>query len=250
MSDAVEDKNGNGVGNDEGSIIVKLLDPQYPLLTRFRESAPGSYKHSVALASMVEGISISLRLDVELMKLCAIYHDLGKIFSPKYFVENQIENEDPHKDLDPKISYEVITRHVCDSVTILINDSNFPRKAIETISRHHGNTVLRYFFNKSGKDVEDFYRYKTERPRTINDAVLMVCDQVEATSRARIQAGTFDATDIIDSTINYLLNDGQLDEVYLKLGDLKRLKSALAKELEGSVQRRPDYADIKKDTDI
>lgn len=246
MSDTIEEKNSN----DEGGIIIKLLDPQYPLLTKFRESAPGSYKHSVALASMVEGVSISLGLDVELMKLCAIYHDLGKVFAPKYFVENQIEDEDPHKDLDPKISYEIITRHVCDSVTILINDYNFPRKAIETISRHHGNTVLRYFFNKSGKDVEDFYRYKTERPRTINDAVLMVCDQVEATSKARIQAGAFDAIDIIDSTINYLLDDGQLDEVYLKLGDLKRLKLALAKELEGSVQRRPDYVDIKKDTNV
>lgn len=246
MNDSVEEKNGS----DEGSIIAKLLDSQYPLLTRFRESAPGSYKHSVALASMVEGISISLGLDVELMKLCALYHDIGKIYTPKYFAENQIEDEDPHKDLDPKISYELITRHVCDSVTILINDSNFPRKAIETISRHHGNTILRYFFNKSGKDVEDLYRYKTERPRTINDAVLMVCDQVEATSKSRIQAGTFNAVDIIDSTINCLLDDGQLDEVYLKLGDLKRLKTALAKELEGSVQRRPDYVGVKNEVNV
>ena len=131
---------------------------------------------------------------------------------------------------------------------LLINEPSFPRKAIETISRHHGNTVLRYFFNKSGKSVEDLYRYKTERPKNINDAVLMICDQIEAVSRSRIQAGTFDLTDVIDTTINYLIEDSQLDEVYLKLGDLKRLKTALAKELEGSVQRRPDYDEVRKNS--
>lgn len=241
----MDDRDDNG-GIEEIPTITKLLDPQYPLLVRFREAAPGSYKHSVALASMVEGVSISLGLDVELMKLCAVWHDLGKIFNPKYFAENQIEDEDPHRELDPKISYELITRHVSDGVMLLINEPSFPRKAIETISRHHGNTVLRYFFNKSGKSVEDLYRYKTERPKNINDAVLMICDQIEAVSRSRIQAGTFDLTDVIDTTINYLIEDSQLDEVYLKLGDLKRLKTALAKELEGSVQRRPDYDEVRK----
>jgi len=76
----------------------------------------------------------------------------------------------------------------------------------------------------------------------------MICDQIEAVSRSRIQAGTFDLTDVIDTTINYLIEDSQLDEVYLKLGDLKRLKTALAKELEGSVQRRPDYDEVRKNS--
>jgi hypothetical protein len=134
-----ENKEGNG-------IINKFLDTKYPLLTMFKELCPGTFKHSQALASMIDGVAVSLALDSNLLKLAATYHDIGKIFNPKYFTENQLEDEDVHKNLDPKISYEIITRHVSDSVIVLINEEGFPSKVIEIISQHHGQTVLRYFF--------------------------------------------------------------------------------------------------------
>lgn len=237
MSDHADDK----TGADENGTITKLLDTQYPLLSRFRELCPGTFKHSQALSSMIEGVSISLNLDGDLMRLAATYHDIGKIFNPKYFTENQLEDEDTHKTLDPKISYEIITRHVSDSVMLLINDVNFPRKVIEIISQHHGQTVLKYFFKKSGKQVEDLFRYKTSKPTCIESAVLMICDAVEAMSRSCIQSGTFDPTKIIESTINGLIDDSQLDDVIMRLGDLKKVKLALGKELEGTYQKRVDY---------
>jgi putative nucleotidyltransferase with HDIG domain len=238
MNDNVEDKNG---GADEISTVTKLLDTQYPLLARFRELCPGTFKHSQALASMIEGVSISLGLDSDLMRLAATYHDVGKMFNPKYFTENQLEDEDAHKNLDPKISYEIITRHVSDSAMILINDQNFPRKVIEIISQHHGQNVLKYFFRKSGKQVEDLYRYKTTKPTCIESAVLMICDAIEATSRSRAQSGNFNPVEVIETTINELIDDSQLDEVTMKLGDLKKIKLALGKELEGTYQKRVDY---------
>jgi putative nucleotidyltransferase with HDIG domain len=225
--------------------LAKLLDSTYPLLQRFRDACPGTYKHSQALSSMVEGIALSLNLDVTKMKVAAQYHDIGKTFNPRYFTENQLEDENPHDKLTPMMSYNIITRHVSDSVSILINDPNFPRDIIEIISQHHGNSVLKYFFIKSGTDVEDAFRYKTAKPTCIESAVLMICDHIEATSRSMVQNGKFDPLTIIETTINGLIDDGQLDEVVMRLGDLKKIKEALAKELEGTYQKRVDYDEAK-----
>jgi len=238
----------NGVVTVESEIdlngYTKLLDTTYPLLSKFREAAPGTYKHSHALTSMVEGVSLVLGLDVGLMKVCAAYHDIGKSFNPSYFTENQLDEEDPHKDLDPMISYHIITRHVSDSVIILLNDPDFPRKVIEILSQHHGQTVLKYFFRKSKVEDDSEFRYKTTKPTCIESAVLMICDVIEATSRSMAQTGKFDPNKVIEDTINDLIDDSQLDAVYMKLGDLKKIKVALGKELEGSFQKRVDYSEV------
>lgn len=234
---------------DVDSGLSSLLDTQYPLLAEFREACPGTFKHSQALAGMVEGVSVSLGLDTELMKVAATYHDIGKMLNPKYFTENQLDDEDLHGDLDPMISYSLITRHVSDSVMILLSDQNFPRRVIEIISQHHGQNVLMYFFNKSGRDDKGSFRYKTTKPTCIESAILMICDAIEATSRSKVQSGTFDPVNVIESTINGLIDDGQLDEVTMKLGNLKIIKSALGKELEGTYQKRVDYSKALKDLD-
>jgi len=223
-----------------------LLDSKYPLLQKFRDACPGTYKHSQALSGMVERVSVELDLDVDLMKVASTYHDVGKMFNPKYFTENQLENEDLHKGLQVKMSYEIITRHVSDGVTILLNDSNFPREIIEIISQHHGTTILQYFFNKAKtKDPTDF-RYKTAIPNSVESAVLMITDSIEATSRSLAQSGKLDSTNVIDDTINRLLDDSQLDQVMIRLGDLKKIKIVLAKELEGLYQKRIDYTSEKE----
>ena len=108
-----------------------LLDSSYPLLQKLREDAPGTYKHSQALESMIEGVSIDIGLDVTAMRVVALYHDIGKIYNAEFFCENALDDgDDPHTDLDPWISTQIITRHVSDSVNILIIDSNFPRDLI------------------------------------------------------------------------------------------------------------------------
>jgi len=236
------DENQNGSEGD----LLHLLDATYPLLQKFRETCPGTFKHSQSLVSMMESISMALDLDVNFMKVVAQYHDIGKINNPKYFTENQLDDTNPHDKLDPYMSYHIISRHVADGINILLNNHDFPRKLIEIISQHHGTTVVRYFFDKSGIDVEDIYRYKCTKPKCVEAASLMMADHIEAKSRSFIQAGKFDSADLtIDDTINELLDDGQLDEVYMKLGDLKKIKIALSKELEGSIQKRVDYEEAK-----
>lgn len=228
-------------------VLKDLLDPTYPILAKFKELAPGSYKHSQNLASMIEGIAIDLKLDVTFMKVAATYHDVGKMFNPKYFTENQLEDENPHEKLDPKMSFQLISRHVSDTALILLNDENFPRELIKIASQHHGTSVMKYFFDKSGSDVDDYFRYKSEKPTCVESAILMICDCIEARSRSEVQAGRFDPTEVIEDTINQLLSDGQLDDVVMRLGDLQKIKDALARELEGSFQKRVDYRKAKEE---
>jgi hypothetical protein len=241
----------NGVTNGEPKEVKEglqlLLESTYPLLQRFRDTCPGTYKHSQAVASMAEGIALSLGLDTTKMKVAAQYHDVGKMLNSKYFTENQLEDENPHEKLSPFISYNLITRHVSDTVMILINDKNFPRDIIEMVSQHHGQSILKYFFVKSGSDVEDAFRYKTAKPTCVESAVLMICDHIEAMSRSLIQSGKFDSTNVIETTISSLIDDGQLDDVVMRLGDLKKIKEALAKELEGTYQKRVDYDKAKEE---
>lgn len=245
-----EEINVNGEKKEvEKEGLPLLLDSSYPLLVTFREKCPGTYKHSQTVMSMIENLASSLSLDVNFLRVAALYHDVGKIFNPKYFTENQLDGEDPHKDLDCKISYEIITRHVSDSAMILLNDPNFSREIIEIISQHHGTTVLKYFYKKAkgrkGKKDSNNFRYKCSNPNSLESMILMICDQIEATSRSLVQTGKFDPIKVIDNTINGLISDGQLDDVVLHLGDLKRIKESLGKELEGIYQKRVDYGNIK-----
>ena len=227
------------VEHNEG--LKMLMDSTYPLLKQFRDVCPGTYKHSQTLAAMIEVVSLELDLDVDLMKVAALYHDVGKLINPKYFTENQLDDENPHDDLDPMISYNLITRHVSDSVMILINDKNFPRRLIEIISQHHGSSVLKYFFEKSADSTDVLFRYKTQCPTCVEAAILMITDRVEAMSRSLVQTGKFDPATVVTSVINELLDDGQLDQVEIKLGNLKKIKESLGKELEGVYQKRVSY---------
>lgn len=242
MTKAPEDIELPPPDSEENEHYKKLLDSSYPLLQKFRASCPGTYKHSQFLAQMLEGISLNLDINSIFMKVAALYHDVGKMFNPNYFTENQIDEENPHDKIEPRISYQIISRHVSDTALILLNDGNFPRSLIEIVTQHHGTSLVKYFFIKSGSQIEDAYRYKAKKPTCIESMLLMVCDSVEARSRADIQHGKYDPARIIEETINDLLSDGQLDNVVMRLGDLQKMKDALAKELEGTYQKRVDYS--------
>jgi putative nucleotidyltransferase with HDIG domain len=244
----MEENGESPVGKEKTEELKDLLDSTYPLLNEFREACPGTYKHAQAVSAMIEVISMALNLDISFMKVAALYHDVGKMHNPKYFTENQLEGEDTHADLDPWVSSQILSRHVSDSANILLNDPKFPRDMIEMISQHHGNNVIKYFYDKAGANKKDLhkFRYKCSKPVSVEAAVLMICDHVEAKSRSLVQAGKFDPAEAIDATITDLIDDGQLDEVYMRLGDLKKIKEGIAKELEGIYQKRVNYDKAKK----
>jgi len=229
---------------DEQPNYRKFLDGDFPLMEKFRELAPGSYRHSQNVANICESIAVELKLQPDFMRLCALYHDVGKMINPLYFSENQDE-ENPHDKLEPKISYQIISRHVSDTVTILLN-YDFPVEALKVISQHHGDTIIRYFFDKSGSKNETNYRYRCSlKPQTDEAAILMIVDSVEATARSLASNGKLESSEdrrkLIDSTINRLVDDSQLDN--MKIGTLKVIRQILYKEIDSIYHKRVIYPD-------
>lgn len=240
--DTLSTRAENETMENEKQIYKQYLEADYPLLEMFREVAPGSFKHSQNVANIVESIAIELKLNPDLMKVSALYHDVGKMINPKFFSENQ-ENDNPHDKLDPWVSYQIISRHVSDTIAILLN-YDFPRKIMKIISQHHGDTVLRYFFDKSKAGSDELYRYKcTKKPECDEAAILMIVDSVEATARSLSSNGKLDDTkarrSLVDATVNRLVDDSQLDN--MKIGTIKTIRKVLYKELESIYHKRVSY---------
>jgi putative nucleotidyltransferase with HDIG domain len=227
-----------------------LLDSKFPLLEKFREMAPGSHRHSQNVMNLCESVAIELELDTDLMKCAGMYHDIGKIVAPEVFSENQ-NGKNVHDDIDdPSVSYQLITRHVGDSLIQLIQIPDFPGKSklMEVVSQHHGNTVLKFFFQKSKSKVEDHYRYRCSPPQSIEAAVLMICDSVEATSRALDADDALETTEdrraVVNATVERLMDDLQLEKQ--TVGQVRVIKNVLKKELENIYHKRERYGDETK----
>ena len=238
----------NGEKEKEKNELSKFLDPDFPLLKEFRTKCPGTFKHSQTVSSMVEGVCLALEIDVTYMKVMANYHDIGKMFHPQYYTENQLDEDNVHDKLDPYTSFLIISRHVSDTCLIL-TQWGFPQELIRLTCQHHGTGVVKYFFDKSKTEVEDRYRYNGETPKTIEAMVLMLCDHLEARSRSMIQHDKekFSPTNTVLEVWQELESDRQTADVVMKLGDVATLKEALAKELGAMYQKRVDYKKAKEE---
>lgn len=224
----------------------KYIETDYPLLDKFRELSPGSFSHSQNVVTILEAVSKELELDVDFMKCCGYYHDIGKINYPQYFSENQSTKDNIHDTLQPQISCRYITGHLSDGVMILLQNG-FPRDVIEVISQHHGDTVLRQFHQKDPQAPEDKYRYKAKKPSSTEAVVLMLSDSVEALTRHEFlkkrdkeENGDF-IRRAVQSKIDQLDDDDQLDNVMHGL--IKRVKKILVRELESMYHKRVSYND-------
>lgn len=230
---------------EQKNIYKEIIDPDYPLLVEFKERAPGTYRHCNNILTFCESIAKELELNVDLMRAAALYHDIGKMNSPSIFSENQ-NGTNIHDTLDPKTSYHLITRHVGDGILILLQIPGMTVELLTIISQHHGNTVLKYFYDKDELE-EEKYRYKCSAPTTLESSVIMIADSVEATTRSLHNNGKMgDADDkkkVIEKTIDRLINDNQLDE--LTVGSLKKIKNVLHKELQTMYHKREDYDEVK-----
>lgn len=234
--------------NKEIIIDKKLFDLTFPLLERFRELAPGSFKHCQNVSNMCESVAKELDLNIDLTKVAALYHDIGKMNNPLAFIENQGESN-LHNELDPAISYQIITRHVGDSVIYLLQIPGLPREVIDIVSQHHGDTVLQAFYSKATSEPEDKFRYKCKKPQSDEALILMLCDQIEATVKSIYNSGKGNngfIKETVDKAINRLMDDEQLDS--MRIGTLTKTKKIIIKELESIYHKRIDYEDIEDKT--
>lgn len=240
----------NDNGNGEYEKLRELIDSTSPMMEKFREIAPGTFRHSHNIASICEPIASELKLNPDVMKAAALLHDIGKSFNPQFFTENQ-EGKNPHDDLDPTCSYSILTKHVSDSVLYLLRFPEVPREVLEIISQHHGTTILQSIYKKAkklhnGNTVEENYRYKSLKPQSIEAAILMIVDNVEATTKSLFNTGQLtDVPKTVKMCIDKLVADEQLDE--LKIGVIRVVKDVLIKEIDSIYHKRVSYEDEEKD---
>jgi len=224
-----------------------LLD--LPLFKEFRTKAPGTHKHTQSLESMIENVCAAIDKDPTTLKLAARSHDLGKMWAAHLYSENQ-GKDNPHDGLPAWVSYQLLTRHVSDSIAIM-STNDFPKDVIRIVSQHHGNTVLQSIFEKAKAEdegvSESMFRYKTNSPDSLESLILMLCDQVEATSRSIYVEQKIDVgPDVFVLNIyNKLHADGQFDNVELMLGKLKKVQEALISDVASNFQKRIAHEEDK-----
>lgn len=231
--------------------LLELSNPSNPLLKRLLMEAPGSYHHSLIVGNLAEAAAEMVGADPLVCRVGAYYHDVGKMRRPMFFVENQMTKENPHDKIAPSLSHLIITSHVTDGLAML-EKAGLPKPIRDICATHHGTTILWYFYNKAreldknGSVKVDDYRYPGPRPKTRENAILMICDAVEAAVRSMSRPTPGRVEGVIRKIIKERLQDGQLDECDLTLQDLDVMVGAFMKTLKGIYHSRIEYPDPDK----
>ncbi len=232
--------------------LAEWLSYDHPLLRRFMEQAPGTFQHAVSTALLGQAGADAIGADAQLVRVGALYHDVGKMEAPLYFTENQRLGS-PHDRIEPRDSARVILTHVERGVELL-EQYHVGGRIPDFVREHHGTSTVVTFLQKaavagSEPDIED-YRYPGPRPRSRETAVLMMADRIEAMARARGAASDAEFRAIVSRALDELLADGQLDESTLTLRDLARLQPAFVTALANLYHTRVTYPDVPRPADV
>ncbi|HEX9052382.1 MAG TPA: HDIG domain-containing protein [Anaeromyxobacter sp.] len=231
--------------------LLELANLNHPALKELIVQAPGTYHHSILMGSLVEAAAQEIGANPLLARVCAYYHDLGKIRNPLFFAENQRGGESRHDGLAPSMSALIIKRHVTDGLE-LARHWRLPRVVQDTIGQHHGTRLVGYFWAKARQRDEEgggrgaaldeaLFRYPGPKPQTREAALVMMADACEASSRA-LEAPTEDALGaLVSKRINEVFGEGQLDDCELTLKDLTAIAHALVRALGAIYHTRPVY---------
>jgi hypothetical protein len=223
--------------------LVELLSYDHPLLRRFMEHAPGTFQHSVATALLAQTAAEAIEADALLVRVGALYHDVGKLDAPEFFTENQ-RDPNPHDEIGPRESARVILAHPERAVELL-TQYHVGGQIANLAREHHGTGALASFLQKAEADGLQpdpaDYRYAGPRPRSKESALLMMADKIEAMARSRGAATETEFRGVVSTTMDDLLNDGQLDDAPLTLRDLARLQDAFVAALTSLHHTRVAY---------
>lgn len=230
--------------------LAELGDANQPLLKRLQFEAPGTFSHSMMLSTLAEAAAEAIGANAALARVGSLYHDVGKLKRPLFFIENQnyygIEN--PHCKLNPRLSKMVIISHVKDGLE-LADEYKLPDIIKDFIAQHHGTTLASYFYTQAvqqeGMDNVDQekFRYSGPKPQTKETAIVMIADTVESASRTLKEYSQEGLEKFINKLIVEKLNDGQLSECPLSLKDLKIIAETFGKSLRAIHHQRIKYHD-------
>ncbi len=228
--------------------LAELADHNQELLKRLMQEAPGTFNHSLTVSHLCENAAEAIGANPVLARVGAMYHDIGKLMRPMFFVENQsfygIEN--PHKACTPRFSKMLITAHPKDGIE-LAKDAHLPQVISNFILQHHGTSLVSYFYNEALKEEgadnvkEEQFRYPGPKPNMKETAILMLADAIESAVRAAKNPSNEEIDAIINKIIKERLNDGQLSDSPLTLKDLKTIAETFSRMLRGMHHKRIKY---------
>ncbi len=226
--------------------LLELTDTNNPLLRRLSEEAPGTFHHSLQVANLAEMGAIEIGANALLVRAGAIYHDIGKLRNPLYFIENQIGRSNPHDEIEFHRSAEIIINHVTDGIDIAVENS-LPEQLIDFIRTHHGTTTVEYFYKqyidkypKNEFDIEDF-TYPGPKPFSKEMAILMMADSAEASARSLVNPSVENIDRLIEKVIDNQLKHGQFVDVDITLKEISQLKKLFKNKLVNIHHTRIEY---------
>jgi putative nucleotidyltransferase with HDIG domain len=234
--------------------LLELADGAHPLMQELVRRAPGTYTHSMTVATLAEAAAEAIGANPLLVRVGSYFHDVGKMLKPQYFIENQ-NGENRHNALEPALSTLIIIGHVKDGLA-LAHQYNLPRPIIDFIAQHHGTTLVEYFYreamklqeasgNGGGADLEACFRYPGPKPRTRENGILMLSDAVESASRSLQNPTPGSLHKMVHDLLMKRLLDGQFEESGLTLTELRRIEESLSKSLIALFHARIKYPEAE-----
>ncbi|MBN1274272.1 MAG: HDIG domain-containing protein [Candidatus Aminicenantes bacterium] len=230
------------------SKLLELTNSDLPIFRSMALEAPGSYHHSLLVSSLAEKAAEEIKLDNMLVKAGAMYHDIGKLRRPEYFIENQTKNISMHEDLKPSMSTLVIINHVKEGLE-KAKKLRLPKKVRDIIAQHHGTSLVRYFFQKAKEKYdpemhkigEESYRYTGPTPKSKEAGLIMLADSVEAAVRSLKAPTETNIKRVISEIFNSYIQDGQLDDSHFSFKELKIIAASFLNTLDSIYHRREQY---------
>ena len=233
--------------------LLELGDTNRPVLKELMNKAPGTFHHSLQVANLSEAAASAIHANPLLCRVGALYHDIGKMVKPSYFVENQGGGNNEHDNLKPQMSAMVIKAHVSEGIK-MAEEYNLPEKIIEFIATHHGTSVIRYFYEKAREDEsykemlnEEQFRYEGPLPSTKETGILLLADGIEAASRAMKNPTYIKLENLVNKMIEDRVAEGQLSKCPLTFRDIDMIKESFLTILVGVYHNRIEYPEEKKE---
>lgn len=232
--------------------LVELSDINNRLLRRLAEEAPGTFQHSMQVSMLAAEGARAIGANTQLVRTGALYHDIGKLYNPMFFTENQ-HNINPHDGLDPEVSAQKIISHVTKGME-LAQKEKLPALVRMFIPEHHGRSVTRYFYNTAVNNNTDpehpvdrsKFTYPGPNPQSKETAILMMADSVEAASRSLKDYSTQALDSVVDRIIDTQVNDGMFKDSPISFMDIETIKQAFKKRLQTIYHGRVAYPELKK----
>ncbi|MBN1953440.1 MAG: HDIG domain-containing protein [Anaerolineae bacterium] len=231
--------------------LIELSRPDQPLLQRLLRESPGTYHHSLMVANLAEQAAERIGANALLTRVGAYYHDVGKIARPYFFVENQMEGVNPHQQLDPRTSADIIIQHVQDGLE-LARRYRLPSQIRAFIPEHHGTNRASFLYEKAvelaGGDAslvdESFFRHRGPKPQSRETALVMLADGSEAIVRANRPASPEELAEAVQKIFDRAIRSGQLDECPITMKDLAMVQDSFISTLKGVFHPRIHYPEI------